>query len=311
MNNTNHIDECLQKLKEVQIALKNLGSSLEAANKEKTAAVATGRKPATKKKKPAKKQATKVELESLLSSSDWPLAIPEQMICDVASEEDKLERAEGILELIIGTNLTDRRFLDFGCGEGHCVIKADKMGAKTSVGYDISITSKKKRGVTITENWDDVKKNGPYDTIMAYDVLDHIEKETPVEALKKIREVLADNGKAYLRMHPWCSRHGGHLYQKLNKAFAHLIITEEELATMGHKLMPNQKVMLPLYTYRNWIVNAGLKKIEENISETQPEAFFSQEKAVLDRLLSLNNTKEIMTFQMKMNFVDYVVIKNG
>tara|TARA_Y100000034_G_scaffold135520_1_gene207764 strand:- start:3840 stop:4835 length:996 start_codon:yes stop_codon:yes gene_type:complete len=330
--NIDRIDECLRKLIEVHTELKNLRKHVLATQEVEAAAV----KEVIKEVKAAAPEpveaaeefdadggnevvaGSKVNVSSettgdglkILELPGWPLAVPEQMICNVASEEDKLERAEGILELIIGTDMTDRSFLDFGCGEGHCAIKAAEKGSKVSVGYDIkSIAAKEKGGVIFTKNWDEVKNNGPYNTIMAYDVFDHIESETPIEGMTRIKEVLADDGKAYIRFHPWCSRHGGHLYQKLNKAFAHLILTEEELASLGHKLLPNQRVSRPLGAYRDWITKAGLKKVEETVSETRPEAFFSKNKEVLQRILNTTKASKFPAFQLKMNFIDYVVTK--
>ena len=70
---------------------------------------------------------------NLLKSDEWPEAVPEFLICE-DTEEDKSDRAEGILDFM-GLDLDGKKFLDFGCGEGHVAMKAAES-AKVSVGYD-------------------------------------------------------------------------------------------------------------------------------------------------------------------------------
>ena len=68
------------------------------------------------------------ELKKALFSDKWPVAVNPNLICDPNSSEDKKERGIGILELIIEDQLTkESKFLDFGCGEGHCVTSASKI----------------------------------------------------------------------------------------------------------------------------------------------------------------------------------------
>jgi hypothetical protein len=60
-------------------------------------------------------------LEPLLKSDQWPQAVNEYLICDLNSEDDKDARAQGIIAAMIDPDLTGKKFLDFGCGEGHVV----------------------------------------------------------------------------------------------------------------------------------------------------------------------------------------------
>ena len=81
------------------------------------------------------------EFESLkkaVFSDKWPHAVNPSLICDSESESDKQERGVGILELVIEEPVKDGKFLDFGCGEGHCTSKAVSiLGCSISVGYDV------------------------------------------------------------------------------------------------------------------------------------------------------------------------------
>lgn len=250
-------------------------------------------------------------LKSLVNGNKWPRAVPNELICNAASEEDKTERAEGILELIVSRDLKGVNFLDMGCGEGHVAAKAAEKGASMSVGYDIKSPNKldPQENLILTNDWSKVLENAPYEAVLIYDVLDHVSDETPVEVLERTKSVLSPTGKIYVRCHPWCGRHGAHLYRKLNKAFIHVVFTDEELLEMGiPNDEPNQLVKSPLAEYRSWFKNAKLKVVEENISSTNPEQFFSKTKEVSDRITKRFGMKrgKFPAFQMKQNFVDFI-----
>src|SRR5207249_2471927 len=162
------------------------------------------------------------------------------LICDITSDQDKEDRAEGILDLIIDVHLENLKFLDFGCGEGHVVNRCRTQKPRMAVGFDIKKIERwekwnKTSNVYFTDDWDEAKRLGPYNIILMYDVIDHMlmSEQELIDRLKEVKESLAVNGRVYLRAHPWCSRHGTHLYYKLNKAFAHLVFTDEELKSLG------------------------------------------------------------------------------
>ena len=77
------------------------------------------------------------------------------------------------------------------------------------------------------------------------------------DILNKIRSVCAPNAKIFIRCHPWISRHGGHLYHQLNKAFAHLVFSPAELQMLNVDLAESIKVVSPLKEYRNWFPRAA------------------------------------------------------
>ena len=258
------------------------------------------------------------ELKTLLDSSEWPNAVFEVQIADVNSEADKKERAEGIADIIL-PSLDNKKFLDFGCGEGHVAEYAAK-NANLSIGYETEKNpnsqlewEEKKENLLLTTDFENVKAEGPYDIILIYDVLDHAKEESMSEILERAKSVLSEDGIIHLRCHPWCGRHGGHAYRKINKAFVHLVLTEDELKEMGLDLEPNQKVFFPLDTYSKAIEEAGLVNSQEHEIDIQDvEPFFSNNPVVKERLLKLYGIREWgdsgrPAFQMSQCFVDYVL----
>lgn len=133
-------------------------------------------------------------LKNLLFSEEWPSAVEPNLICDVNNEQDKEDRAEGIIDIIIDVNLENKSFLDFGCGQGHVVNRSLQHKTKISVGYDVKESEeywskwKNNGNVILTSDWEEVVKNGPYNVVLAYDVLDHLEKEDQITALKKSKK---------------------------------------------------------------------------------------------------------------------------
>ena len=254
------------------------------------------------------------QLKVALQSDKWPEAVNPNLICDPHSEEDKKERARGVIELMIEEDMTDLKFLDFGCGEGHCADISTEYGTTTSVGYDI-IESKhwgdipQKDNLVLTKSWQSVKDNGPYNVVVLFDVIDHLKKQTGDQVLSLIKSVLADDGKIYMRCHPFTSRHATHLYHDLNKAYIHLVFTDEEIK----ELVPNSeffedstRVIAPLRTYGEFIEKAGLKTINRRDITEKVEPFFKIPK-IAERIMQRTNFKSFPEFQMGLQFIDYVL----
>jgi 2-polyprenyl-3-methyl-5-hydroxy-6-metoxy-1,4-benzoquinol methylase len=247
----------------------------------------------------------------LVNSEDWPKSVESQLICD-GTENDKFVRATSILEFLVSRSLDGKRFLDFGCGEGHTAIKAMEFGATTSVGFDTTkqgaLDLESESGVFLTTKYEEVIKRGPYDIILIYDVLDHIKGENAESLLAKAKSLLSQDGVVYLRCHPFCGRHGGHTYKQLNKAFAHLILTKEELERIGVTVNQDdvtKNVLYPIKTYTECIAAAGLNVISRNIVRTPVEDFFREEPVVCSRVLKIFKVSEFPTFQMEQDYVDY------
>lgn len=244
------------------------------------------------------------ELLDLLQSDEWPEAAPGFLICE-DNEEDKFDRAEGILDYI-SEDLSNKKFLDFGCGEGHVVIKASEVCSK-AIGYDIA-----KSGVhtwethnkyLLTQNYDKLVKYAPYDIILLYDVLDHC--NDPIDLMKLVKGMCSAETKVFVRCHPWMSRTGGHLYKKLNKAWIHLVFTEEELAKMNCRIENVRKYNYPLKTQSVWFNASGFETVQLDTISTIVEPFF-QKPQIAERI----NVEFDGTFpepQMKQNFNDYIL----
>lgn len=259
-------------------------------------------------------------LKEILNSENWPEAVMSFQIADENSEKDKDERAEGICDLILPP-LSGKRFLDFGCGEGHVAKRATK-DSLISVGYDVVKNSRSQllweenhENFLLTTDFGKVQELGPYDVVLIYDVLDHVEGESQSEMLSRAASVLADGGKIYLRCHPWCGRHGGHLYKKINKAFVHLVFSDDELSKLG--LEPDfsiTKVTAPLFSYGEIIKQSGLVQDTEPEMDCQDvEEFFKENPMVKQRILKRWGLKEWGSsppaFQMSQCFIDYVLKK--
>lgn len=259
------------------------------------------------------------EVSGYLESNEWPQAVSPCQIVEEDSEKDKEERAEGIVQVLLPP-LLGKRFLDFGCGEGHIAKNASKE-ASLSVGYD-AFKSENSRLVwedthdycLLTTDFKRVKEMGPYEVVLIYDVLDHARGAEPSEILSKAAEVLAEGGKIYLRCHPWCGRHGGHLYRKINKAFVHLVLSEEELRFLGVEPEHNTKVIRPLKYYHEAINAAGLViQSQPEMDNQEVEDFFRDVPAIRKRILRHWDVEDWSadqpSFQMSQCFVDYVLKK--
>jgi len=244
-------------------------------------------------------------LKVLLNGPDWPEAVPQFLICSW-TEADKKERAEGIVDFI-DMDLTGKKVLDFGCGEGH-LVKLLTEKAINATGYDIQKKGELDWEVTeaglLTTDWEKAKQQKPYDLVLLYDVLDHA--TDPVACMNQLREVCSPETIVMVRTHPFCGPHGGHLYQKINKAYVHLVFTESELEGMGYPLEPIQKVFYPLATYETWFKNGGFSITKKNTVKNFVADFFKSSKLVRSRI-SKTYPKEFPEWQMSQAFNDYVV----
>lgn len=264
-----------------------------------------------------------ITLKSLLASDNWPQAIDSHLICEQDSEVDKISRAEGILELIIEKDLKDKKFLDFGCGEGHVSYKSLIQEPVISVGYDIEKFKSwdkfgtKNEKLLFTTDLSVVENQSPYDIILIYDVIDHMKKEKAIELLKTVKNLLDKDGTIYLRVHPFCSRHATHLYHKINKAFVHLVFNHQELIEMGYDSPDTAEIMYPIAQYTEIIKESGLYISHNNILREKVEPFFKKTPIIKERIrMNYKNStdKNIKSggfpeFQCEQQFLDFVIKK--
>jgi 2-polyprenyl-3-methyl-5-hydroxy-6-metoxy-1,4-benzoquinol methylase len=255
-------------------------------------------------------------LKKALESDKWPEAVNKNLVCDPDSEIDKVERGRGIVELMVEEELPNLRFLDYGCGDGYSAVYVATEKAALSVGYDIKTydvwgSHKKSDNLLFLEKFEDVVAKGPYDVVLLFDVLDHLEKEQPIDVLKQAASVLKPTGRIYMRTHPWTSRHATHMYHDLNKAYVHLVFTEEELdqiATSKHK-ENNIGVKYPIKTYSDFIKAAGLKEVSRREIKEAVEPFFKIPK-IAQRIMNNIDFRQFPEWQMSLQFIDYVLEKD-
>lgn len=231
------------------------------------------------------------EIKRLLATTNWPEAINLESLC--VSDDDKKERANGILDMlqIYGLDPQNKKCLDYGCGEGH-LVQAMARTASLSVGYDLK------------DDWNKITKN-TYDIVILYDVLDHAEQDTPTEILEKIKSVIHKDSLVFIHFHPWCSKHGAHLYRFVNKAYIQLFFNKEELKAMGCVLIPSEEIIYPIRTYKQWIKDAGFKTLENEIHQSPVPELFLQKPLyfMLEKIWGPKPTLE----QMAIEFADVVI----
>lgn len=248
------------------------------------------------------------ELRSLLTTGQWPQAVNPLLICNPNIEQEKEGRARDILNLYIDKRVKGKKLLDIGCGEGHLAkIAVAEFDAKSAVAYDnVSYEWKQSTNeLKFTNNLEEVTSSGPYDIITIYDVLDHA--TNPVEVLTMAKSVLSPTGTIHLHCHPWISRHGGHYYQQINKAFIHLVFTQDELQSMGYQPTTDvQRVIAPVKTYTAWIESAGLKVKSQNVSRTPVDEIFYKVDILKQRLPVIIIGK-FPKYQMEQSFHDYAL----
>lgn len=249
------------------------------------------------------------QLIDLIKSDAWPTAVDPDVICDSNSEQDKIERASSIFDL---NPMNGKNILDFGCGEGHVVKQYSDQNK--AIGFDIINAGNDiwTSGLATT-SFEEIEKRKPYDFILMYDVIDHLENS--VETLLKVKSLLSNDGFIFARCHPWSSRHGGHLYQQMNKAFLHFVLSPEDLKNkLNLNLVdfPKQMVHAPLMEYENMFKQSQLKIKETSTDTTSPEDFFNNNECVWASISEewqksphKNKSWRTVKYQMSLNFVDY------
>ena len=252
------------------------------------------------------------KLRTLLAGDDWPVAVNPVLICNTSDSTEKCDRAQGIIDLMVEEDLAGKRFLDFGTGLGYVPYVAIGENPLWSVGYDIVANEEwanfeQKPNLVLTTEYDKLKEYGPFDVILLFDVIDHA--EDPLRTLQQVYELLSDNGKVYLRAHPWMSRHATHAYYELNKAYIHLIFNDQELSQILTKPERVNKIVKPLATYTKLFDDTGFRQEDARPLKVDPELFF-QTPIIANRIIKNTGHKEFPKFQMSMEWIDYILKKN-
>ena len=157
----------------------------------------------------------------------------------------------------------------------------------------------------LTTDFEYLKSNAPYDYVLIYDVLDHV--ENPVALLKMVSSLINEKSKIFVRCHPWSSRHATHQYRTLNKAYIQLVFTEDEIKSLGLKNDIVQKTYFPFNENNKWFADAGLDIVTHDQVKTEIEEFFKKTKIVADRIKKKPYDKNFPDHQMQQVFNDYVL----
>lgn len=241
--------------------------------------------------------------KKILENEKWPEAVNPRKLCK-NDETKKIQRAQAILDVFVIQSLVNKKILDFGCGEDHLVKECKNRNCSYALGYDINceITD------DLTNDFKTVQDNSPYDIIVMNDVIDHLINEDPVEVLKKLKKLLARNGRIYVKAHPWTSKHGSHIYETINKAYIHLIFDEIELTRLGvEKIIATNKTIKPIEDYRNWFDKAGLTIVSELPIKSKLPQFFLEEEIIKEKLIAIWGNIQDMKENMEIDFIEYTL----
>lgn len=236
------------------------------------------------------------KIKMLLHSNKWPLAIEESRICDTNCDEDKITRALAILDQIIDVDINNKKLLDFGCGEGHVSYMSTKFSPEISIGYDIirqGWGQFPKNTAILTSDISIVNKNAPYDIILLHDVLDHV--EDPIDVLQTCRKLLSNNGRMCVKCHPYCSKHGGHTYHTLNRAYSQFFLPNN---------LP-QKILRPLQEYQKWFVYSGFNIIHQKPNYNEVPILFSTTSSLSNIIKSIYESDEFPYQHLMIESINY------
>lgn len=258
-------------------------------------------------------------------TDEWPEAISSRQLIN---DQDKSEQTFRALQIVSSIkivspkpstdyqSLLGKKILDFGCGNGYISSALQKRSKQPVVAYDISNNvACNNESVTYTTDLQQVNENAPYDFIMLHDVIDHIvdKPNSPIRhdtVLSYLSSLLSDDGIIYMKVHPWTSRHGGHAYTTVNKAYVHLVYTADEMHQLGIKPEYNIKINRPQAMYEKWISNADLHVIDKKITSEKVDNYM---QVLIDRIVNVTWNGSINQQQalkiMTIQFIDYYLSK--
>lgn len=142
----------------------------------------------------------------LLLSDIWPKAVDEVDI--VKSEDDERFRANRIIRSML-PDLRGKRFLNVG--DSPLIAELANSIAAESEHNSVAQLMKP-------------STRGSHDVALLYDIIDHIPMIKHHTLLESLISKMRPGATIVCRCHPWTGPHGGHCYNKLNKAYAHLFL---------------------------------------------------------------------------------------
>jgi len=95
-----------------------------------------------------------------------------------------------------------KRLLDFGCGYGHA-LRILNMRDLRCLGFDVSAERLARAGLTATSDIEELRKNGPFDVILCFDVLEHV--PYPNDTLKLLAALSSEHTLLAINVPDLCS----------------------------------------------------------------------------------------------------------
>lgn len=164
-------------------------------------------------------------------------------------DEHYIEAVDAIMDFLAGDglDLEGRRVLDLGCGDGIISLGlATRTRAKSVIGLDLEPVDTAFLAEQARRNGVDIKlphltfgvsdesglplPEDSVDVVITWSVFEHV-SDVP-KLLSEIRRVLVKDGLLFIQIWPlFYSEHGSHLWPWFDEGFAHLRLTEQELAS--------------------------------------------------------------------------------
>ena len=242
------------------------------------------------------------ELRYEIKKDTWPEA-----------EDLKTSKTQKHLKLLgelVSAPFKNKSVLEFGCSDHELssIIK-NKFDAKQVVSFDHFLYQELDQNlldqnVIFTDIFKVVQQAAPYDIIIAHDVLDHLDK--PVLWLKQMAQVCnKTSGRLYVRCHPWTSRNGTHLSQQMNKAFLHLIFSDDELATLGISNKYTRKITDNIETYKRFFEEANLRLLNHKIYTKSMELVILKNPVVANRIKLSTRIENNINDVLEIEHIDF------
>lgn len=248
-----------------------------------------------------------------LDEPSWPLAVPSHMLVNTDDPMVRQFRAIQVIG-IMSIPLSGLKVLDFGCGDGFVSQELANNSEKV-VGFDIrnhkSWASHNNKNLMLTTEWSAVVSNAPYDLVIGFDTFDHLENVDLDDGMRSLWEIMSPDSRAFFRFHPWTAKHGSHLYERCNKAYAHLVLTPDELAQKRLFADYNVKITRPFATYDSLFTKNGFSILKRKGHTEEVEAFFDDR--LIDRINKVcyrgKAEKDAIRKIMALQFIDYTIKK--
>lgn len=232
-------------------------------------------------------------------SDHWPKAVDPRLIV----EEDSLQILLWAEKIASYLNfwVNSKDVLNYGGHHRLSIALSNK--ASTVVGYHPHAYDT--HDFTLCTDPRAISKSD-YDIIILYDVIDTINTDLTL-FLRWISSHLRDDGKIIIRAHPWTSAHGANQYLTINKAYVHLLASDEEL---GIDSSHNLKILDHIH-YNRAFISAGLSIQRCQLHFKSVHKFFDC-KVVTEMIkftwggnINYEEARKIMSYQ----YIDYVLTK--